>query len=365
MKTLRFGVVGLGHRGRAMFELGATSFEGVVPVAACDLESALWFESQRNAVPMAEKFPQTKFYPDFQQMLDKAQLDVLLVETPAKNHAAFCAEGLRRNIHVLSDIPLVSSYDEAEMLWEAGKKSGALFMTGANPNEWGFVEEMARLHREGYLGDPVYMEAEYIHDLRCLWEETPWRRTLEPIRYCTHSLGPLLRLLPDRDLKEVCCMSTGAKTVGGDGEQDVMSALFKTDDNVVIRFMATFINEAKFTGHSYRVFGTGGYFERLSARGGKPAYTMFSSRKNDDPEKMIELSAGEKRTDLAEKTENAGHGGADYAIFYDFFNALQKGDLSRVITMKDGLRMTLPGIFAAESAAKGGIPVPIRYPWDA
>ena len=144
-----------------------------------------------------------------------------------------------------------------------------------------------------------------------------------------------------------------------------MSALFKTDDNVVIRFMATFINEAKFTGHSYRVFGTGGYFERLSARGGKPAYTMFSSRKNDDPEKMIELSAGEKRTDLAEKTENAGHGGADYAIFYDFFNALQKGDLSRVITMKDGLRMTLPGIFAAESAAKGGIPVPIRYPWDA
>ena len=72
------------------------------------------------------------------------------------------------------------------MLWNVAQKSDAMMMVGANPNEWGFIEALVDLHRQGFLGRPFYLEAEYIHDVRSLWAETPWRRKSVPIRYCTH-----------------------------------------------------------------------------------------------------------------------------------------------------------------------------------
>lgn len=364
MQEIRFALVGAGHRGRYMFEAGCKAAEKIIPVAACDINPDLWYKSQRGQKPMAEIFPETRFYEDFDTMLRKEQIDVLLVETPAHIHTKFCAEGLEHNINVLSDIPLVRSYEEAEMLWEVGKKSKAILMTGANPNEWGFIEAAYDLYKQGFLGKPFYLEAEYIHDVRYLWDETPWRRKGMPIRYCTHSLGPLLRLLPDDELRKVSCVSTGPQIVGEEGQNDLMTAHFTTPENVVVRFTASFINEAKCGHHSYRVFGTEGYFEHLSERGHYPARTMFNSKKLYGATNLTELPIGMTRPDFAAASNGAGHGGADFMLYHDFFEALRTGNMEKVITMRDGIRMSLPGLFAAESAEKGGEIVQIRYPWD-
>ena len=65
-----------------------------------------------------------------------------------------------------------------------------------------------------------------------------------------------------------------------------------------------------------------------------------------------------------EFTQHAGgHGGADYALFHRFFTALRANDPAHLISLKEGLRMSLPGIFAAESAEKKGELLKIRYPW--
>ena len=70
------------------------------------------------------------------------------------------------------------------------------------------------------------------------------------------------------------------------------------------------------------------------------------------------------RPDFAAASNGAGHGGADFMLYHDFFEALRTGNMEKVITMRDGIRMSLPGLFAAESAEKGGEIVQIRYPWD-
>ena len=44
MKKLRLGVVGLGHRGSAMFECVSKENQGMEAVAACDLNPDLWFK---------------------------------------------------------------------------------------------------------------------------------------------------------------------------------------------------------------------------------------------------------------------------------------------------------------------------------
>ena len=59
-----------------------------------------------------------------------------------------------------------------------------------------------------------------------------------------------------------------------------------------------------------------------------------------------------------------GHGGIDYAMLDAFVKAIREGRPSP-ISLKDGLRMTLPGIYAAESARRGGELTRIKYPWSA
>ena len=58
-----------------------------------------------------------------------------------------------------------------------------------------------------------------------------------------------------------------------------------------------------------------------------------------------------------------GHGGMDYAILDYFFKALRNGT-GAPISLKEGLAMTLPGIYAEESAKRNGEVLYMRYPWD-
>lgn len=342
---IRLGVVGYGRRGASLFDLAMKSFEGIEPVAVCDLG-----ESNRAAVKA--KYPAIASCVDFNGM---PALDAVIVATPANLHAKLCSQALLRNIHVLSEIPAVATVEEAGELWLAQKRSNAIYMAGANPNMWGFVDAAAGLIKNGLLGRPYYMEAEYIHDVRHLFEETPWRRTYESIRYCTHSLGPLLRLM-DEDLEWVSCFGTGSHVNNEPGQNDAMTAIFRTRGNVVIRLLVSFINEFPGMAHEYRIFGTRGYFER---RCGK---TRFYSTVAHEEKKLMDLQADEMPQGLEGVADAKDHGGADYALLKKFFEAI-RNHLPSPIPLGEGLRMTLPGIFAAESARANGRLTRILYPW--
>ena len=64
-----------------------------------------------------------------------------------------------------------------------------------------------------------------------------------------------------------------------------------------------------------------------------------------------------------ENPNAGGHGGADYALFDHMFKAMTAGE-DMPITLRDGLIMTLPGIYAVNSLKQGGAKVTIHYPWE-
>ena len=110
MKKIRLGVVGLGHRGRIMFQLAGEKFDCVIPAAAGDIYARNWYEKQwLMDKAMCEIFPDATFYESYDEMLEKANLDAVIVETGADIHAEFCAKALEKNINVLTDIPVFSS----------------------------------------------------------------------------------------------------------------------------------------------------------------------------------------------------------------------------------------------------------------
>ncbi len=95
MKKLRVGIVGLEPRGRSMTRLAA-EFDNVTIAAGCDIRTHNWFEKQWHCpMALADMFLDAQFYEDYDEMLEKANLDIVIVETGADIHAAFCVkEGL-------------------------------------------------------------------------------------------------------------------------------------------------------------------------------------------------------------------------------------------------------------------------------
>ena len=371
MKELRIGVVGLGHRGRAIAKLAA-EFENVTIGAVCDIKPHNWYAKQwLSDAPLSELFPKTAFYEDYDRMLEEENLDAVIVETGADIHAEFCVKALNHNINVLSDIPNVANLTEAEQLWQAFLKSDAIICTGANPNYQKFTVLLQEFYEKGLLGKPYCMEAEYIHwnypgseDSIHLNENGDWRRLLAPIRYCTHSLGPLLTIL-NEELRKVSCFGTGLhageKEYGNYATSDMMCANFQTPSGVVVRLMRNNRCRAMIGHHNYRVFGTEGYMERID-RFDKPVIRYNSTRELDTELKEIsgEMMPPAYRNNPKVATS---HGGIDYAMLDNFIMKLSI-DKGNVVTLKEGLAMTLPGIYAEESAKRGGEVIPIRYPWD-
>ncbi len=363
--TVRVGVVGLGPRGRSVLRLAA-GFPGVQIVSVCDIKPSNFYEKcWQTPAPISELFPDAVYYEDYDEMLANQKLDVVIVETGADIHAAFCIKALERDINVLSDIPNVASLPEAEALWKAQLSSKAFISTGANPNYQKFTFLLREFYELGLLGEPYCMEAEYIHwslpgsDFNIHYNENgDWRRLLIPIRYCTHSLGPLLTILKE-DLRYVSCFGTG-KHSPESGKDDMMCAQFRTESGVVIRLMRNGRCRAQIGHHNYRVFGTEGYMERID-RFDKPVIRYNTTR---DIDKSLHEIGGEFMPPAyADNPEAKGHGGMDYAMLDAFFKAVKAGGPAPV-TLKEGLAMTLPGIYAEESAKRHGEVLRMVYPWD-
>ncbi len=369
MKNIRLGVVGLGHRGRELIKL-ASVFDNVEISAVCDILAHNWYQQQwLSNAPLAELFPKTAFYEDYDKMLEEASLDAVIVETGADIHAEFCIKALEKDINVLSDIPVVANLKEAEDLWQAAQKSNAVIYVGANPNYGKFTYLLKDFYNKGLLGKPYCMEAEYIHwslpksdESIHLNENGDWRKLLCPIRYCTHSLGPLLSIV-NEDLRRVSCFGTGQHAEMSEynsKSDDMMCAQFQTESGIVIRLMRNKRCRAKIGHHNYRVFGTEGYMEKIE-RFDKPVI-RYNSMKELDTE-LKEIGGESMPPAYANNPKATGHGGMDYAMLDNFFMAIaeEKGE---PVTLKEGLAMTLPGIYAEESAKRGGEVITMYYPWD-
>ena len=114
--------------------------------------------------------------------------------------------------------------------------------------------------------------------------------------------------------------------------------------------------------HSYRVFGTEGYMEKTERMG--EAVIYYNSQKELDTSlKKIDGSKTPPAYRDNPKALAGGHDGMDYAMLDHFFDALIKGK-SAPISLRQGLAMTLPGIYAEESSRRGGEVMRMRYPWD-
>ena len=358
-ETVKIGILGCGPRGMQMARIVKLMPE------YCQLTAMSDPDASALARAMAA-FPEIRHFTSSDVLLDSGTVQAIITEIPPAVHTGYVVKALERGIHVLGEIPVVDSLEEAGLLWEKARQSKAMYMCASNPNyraKTGFVLKMKEL---GLIGRISYIETEYMHYMREL--EDSWRRTYESCRYCTHSLGPVLALLQGDEFTSVSCMSTGDHYNSG-WSHNAMAALLRTKNHVVVRFLTAFATPYRGPAHTTKIFHEKGIIELYNekARVWLTGLSEFSAR-NDFLEIPFTPLGSDRPQGLSIIDEELfrqaswGHNGSDNLMLQDFAEAILQGRPSP-LGIREGLAMTLPGIYAALSARENGSLKEIRYPW--
>lgn len=321
-------------------------------VAACDPDPVA-LES------FGSRFPEARRVGTYEDLLG-LDLDVVVVASPVPQHARQTVAALAAGCHVLQEVCLAATVAECRQIYEAVQAHpDQRFMLAENCCYWAHILSWREMWQQGDLGELQYAEAEYIHDVRGLMHRPDgaptWRATLPPIHYCTHSLGPLLKVTGARCVT-ACGLATASRLDPGADHQDLEVGIFQTDGGATIKILAGFrvVREPAF--HYYSVYGTRGCLE--TARPPAALRTHAYLDRVPHLQGMLEIPLG---TDVPRAPAGAGaggHGTAEYYMVRDFMEAVRAGS-EPPIGIQAALDMSLPGLCAHQSALQGGAPVGI------
>ena len=366
------GIVGAAGRGGG-FRAGLEANDARV-AAVCDIR-------EEELPACAERLGASETYTDYAEMIEKADLDAVVVGTPMPCHAEQAVLALDRGLSVLSEVTAAVSLEECRRLVETAARSGGVYMMAENyaymkPNV--LVKELVR---QGLFGEVYYAEGEYLHELKGLNEITRWRRRwqtgVDGITYGTHSLGPILQWMAGDRVVRVCCEGCGNHYRDPRDEpycQDTCVMLCKTARGALIKIRVDMVSDRPHAMTNYQCQGTDGAYE--SARGGpvdkgklwlrslseKPKWFDLDTLVNLDD--FVEAHMPEIWRNPPEAALKAGHGGGDFFEIRDFVRAA-RGEAPCPIGIHEAMDMTLPGLVSQESVGRGGewMEVPDSREW--
>ena len=353
-KVVKIGVVGM-RRGRDVIS-NVVDDENIVLRAICDkdpdrLASAKkYFEEERHVKDLL-------CFDSLEDILT-SDIDAVYLATDATLHAGHAILAMEAGKHVISEIPAIDSIEDARKLKDAVNAHPEVkYMVGENCCYWEFIQTWKRMYDDGKFGQAVYAESEYLHagDITKInpddYKKAHWRHSYNAIKYLTHNLGPLLYIMNDRCVS-VTCMEPDVRYNPYKTGAETGVALFKTAKGAVIRILICFGAYVGFD-HNFRICGTMGSIETDNTANlvDATSFAKLAEIPGTIEEKMeIPVRLGERNA--------AGHGGADAKMMRAFVDCILN-DTKPPLDIDLGIAMSIPGIYAHESAIQGGMPIEI------
>ena len=112
---------------------------------------------------------------DYRELVSRDDIDVVAVYSPDHLHAEHCLAAIDAGKHVVCTKPMVADLDDAKTLVRRVRETGVKFLVGQTMRFDVQFLTMRRFVDDGDLGDIMVAEAYYSHDLRGIYEMTPWR----------------------------------------------------------------------------------------------------------------------------------------------------------------------------------------------
>ena len=128
---------------------------------------------------------------DYRELVDREDVDMVCVYSPDALHAESCIAALRNGKHVVCTKPMVTTLEDARTLVDLVRAHGVKFLVGQTMRfDPQFLDARRRLD-DGELGSLIALESFYLHDMRPIFEATPWRlRMPQDFMFggCVHSI---------------------------------------------------------------------------------------------------------------------------------------------------------------------------------
>jgi predicted dehydrogenase len=139
---------------------------------------------------------------DHRQLAARDDVDVVGVYSPDHLHAQHCIAALERGKHVVCTKPMVTSLEDARRLVRLVGEKGVKFLVGQTMRFDRQFLAAKKLFDDGDLGRLIAVESYYVHDIRPIFQMTPWRLTAPQdfmFGGCVHSLDVIRAFAGDID----------------------------------------------------------------------------------------------------------------------------------------------------------------------
>jgi predicted dehydrogenase len=127
-----------------------------VVAAVCDV-----FNKRRNLGKEKCGLKDADLYADYRKMLERKDIDAVLIATQDTWHAKITMDALDAGKHIYCEKPLTRYLDEGFKVYDAVKKSGKVFQIGSQGCSAGGWHKCAELIKSGALGQLVWSQGYY------------------------------------------------------------------------------------------------------------------------------------------------------------------------------------------------------------
>ena len=325
---IKVGIVGL--RGFSVVGAMKAMPDEVKITAMCDLDEDC-LKRAKDEIGLEE----SQCYRIYEDMLEKADIDAVVISTPMQCHVPQAILALQAGKHVMCEVTAAVTMDELWWLIENVEKSGKIYMYAENYCYMPELQLVRAMVKKGMFGEIYYGEGEYTHDCTELrnWHgktgwRTYWQMGTRGAFYPTHSLGPVMQCFDDDRIVSISSFSPGNHNPYGLRNDDLTQTLCQLESGKLVKIRVDTISPRPHAMTYYQIQGTKGCYEAPRGLGDVAKVAVVT---DDDPQGYTKWRPLSDFNDLLPdryKTgagEGAGHGGGDYYIVADFIHAIETG----------------------------------------
>lgn len=363
LETVRIGFIGLGMRGPGAVER-MIHVPGVEVVALCDLHADRVEKVQKNILEksgVARAAAYSGSEEAWKQLCDRDDIDLVYIVTDWKRHADMAVYAMEKGKHVAVEVPAAMTLEDIWRLVDTAEKTQKHCMMLENCVYDFFELTTLNMIHEGVLGDVLYAEGAYIHQLEDFWNayEADWRMEFNRHNrgdvYATHGMGPAcqaldihrgdkMNYLVSMDSKPVSIPrfleKNGKDATGFQNGQHTVT-LIQTEKGKTIEIHHDVASPRPYS-RMYNVAGTNGFASKYPTPGYALKGDAIADKSNADlynlnahgfmPEgarkALMEKYKHPIQAELEETARKLGavaHGGMDYIMDYRLIYCLRNG----------------------------------------
>lgn len=148
------GMVGTSWWADAMHLPALDSHPNAQTIAICGRNRA-------NAQKIADTWNIPQVYTDYNEMIENANLDAVVISTPNDTHYPITMKALKHGIHVLCEKPIALTYNQAKEMAELAEEKGVKHLVPFTYSFMPTARYLKELIDDGYLGKPYHLNMRY------------------------------------------------------------------------------------------------------------------------------------------------------------------------------------------------------------